>query len=157
MKPWAGKILQLFEKAQAQAQLAGNDGQSMGDIELSKLAKQYLAEQTAQKQTSHAWEWEISTCAVPNDPQYRGQGLITKCVDALTEHLRLRQEQMRATGDPRGGLPIHLWVTALVGSPNPAYWARRGFTNEGGPDKAAVGMWTATKEFEIQTMKRVLP
>lgn len=153
MKPWAGKRVLLFQKVRAQAELSDNNDGSGGNLQIQDLVKQSLADQ---RHAARAWEWEISTCATADGAQYRGKGLMTKCVDALIEHLRFLQKQLRESGDPRGGLPIHLWVTALVGSPNPSYWARRGFVNDGPPDAAPKGMWTSLSAFEIQTMKKEL-
>ena len=151
VKPWKGKVTELYKQAMMSRDASGNT--VVHDLELAKLGKEYLAEL---RRTSPTWDWELSTCASVNEARYRGQGLITRSVDALVERLRGQQERYRAVGDRRGTLPIKLWSTALAGSGNIEYWTRRGFITEGGLDQAPKGMWTSTRDFEIQVLSKIL-
>ena len=150
VKPWKGKTTELYK--QAMMSRGGSGNTTVNDFELAKFGKEYLAES---RHTSSTWDWELSTCASVNEARYRGQGLIIRAVDVLVTRLRSQQEQFRATRDRRGTLPIKLWSTALAGSGNIEYWMRRGFIKEGSPDHAPKGMWTSTRDFEIQVLSKV--
>lgn len=151
VKPWAGKKTELFKKARELSKQG--DSSSINDIDFAALAKQSLAQQ---QQGSKFWDWEVAACASVNDTKYRGQGLMLQCLDKLIENLRIQQAELRARGDPRGAMKIKLWSSALIGSNNPAYWRKRGFVDEGPPDVAPKGLWSSLKDFQIQTLSKVL-
>ncbi|KAK5070576.1 hypothetical protein LTR64_000248 [Lithohypha guttulata] len=152
LKPWGGKKTVLFAKARQLAR-EGNGASSVNDIDLARLSQQELAQQ---EHKSGTWDWEVSACACVNYPRYRRQGLMVQSLDALLDKLTRRHNELKAAGDPRGSLQIKLWSSALVDSDNPQYWLRRGFVDEGEPDLAPAGLWSSVRDFEIQTLSKVL-
>ena len=151
VKPWTTKGVLLF--ARSKAQQANSDGHAINDVELARLTKDLAAEMSYSPLT---WNWEISTCATADTARYRGKGLMMKCVDSLTKGINQRHVELKKSGDPKGDMPIQLWVAARVGSTTPDYWRRRGFVNEGPPDVAPKGMWASTKDFQIQTLRKLI-
>jgi GNAT superfamily N-acetyltransferase len=90
-------------------------------------------------------DWEVALCAADSEPRYRRKGLVSKCVTALVQHLQARTS----------GVPVVLWVSALVNVGSVEYWERRGFIQQGEPDLAAIGTWGSVAPFRIATLKRV--
>jgi hypothetical protein len=90
-------------------------------------------------------DWEVALCAADPDPRYHHQGLVSKCLAALVQHLLTRAD----------GRSVMLWISALLGVGSVEYWQRRGFVMQGEPDIAAVGTWDSVSPFSIATLKRV--
>lgn len=159
LKPWKGKIVDVFQQAQ---QVLDKHGTTQGahsnlplsDLELSKVTSEILGSGIDNR--TGTWNWEVAACASVNDTRYRGQGLMIQCLDALVAKLVAQRSASREAGQPRGDVRIKLWSSALVGSGNIEYWTRRGFVKEGEADVAPKGLWTATRDFKIQTLSKVV-
>lgn len=159
LKPWKGKTVDVFRRAQQELAANGTaqNGASnvpMNDMDLAKVANQI--HDTKDAEHAKTWDWEVAACASVDDPRYRGQGLMIKCLDALVERLVDQRNAFRKLGDPQGDLQVKLWSSALESSGNTEYWMRRGFVKEGEADVAPKGLWSATREIKIQTLSKVV-
>jgi len=158
LKPWKGKTVDLFRRAQLalvkeSPALDVVSETPLSDLELSQVTNKI---QVTDNEYQTSWDWEVSLCASVNDPKYRGQGLMIRCLDALVAKLVAHRNTLVGTKDPRGGLQVKLWSTALDGSGNTEYWMKRGFVKEGELDVAPKGLWSATRVFKIQTLSMIV-
>lgn len=159
LQPWKGKAVDIARSAQEalDAQLEKSQDIKLADVtehEVTQLGHS-LAKDTV-SELSDSWNWEVKLCASSEDLQYRGRGLITRCLDELVARLRSRQITMRSLGDPKGDLPIKLWSTSLEGTGNTEYWLRRGFKRAGEADLAPQGTWTSTRDISISTLWKMV-
>lgn len=143
IKPWKGKTVDLWEAQKAESVAKGvndimADPESTADEHSSKLLERM--------------DWEINACASRKDPRYRGQGLVTRCLDVLVRYLQESRRQAFKESVPE----ISLWITALEGVGNVEYWQRRGFVRQGEPDDAPVGLWGAKRPFKIGTLRKTV-
>lgn len=156
--PFKGKMADLERSAREamNAQMTTNDTKSLNitDQEVHQVGKA-LANETAVQLLGH-WNWEVKLCSSSDEPQYRGRGLMIRCVDALIAQLKSQQASMRDLCDPTGDMPIKLWITSLDGTGNTEYWIRRGFAMVGEADIAPAGMWTSTRDISISTLSKVV-
>lgn len=129
LKPWKGKTIDVWKVQKEKGMLAG------------------IKDVVADDSDAVPRDWEVATCASRNDARYRKQGLISRCLAALIEHLKARRDADRTQ-------PLSLWVTALEGVGNVEYWQRRGFERQGEPDVASADLWGASRSFKIGTLKR---
>lgn len=158
LKPFKGKTVDVFRRAQ-QKQATDHTTQNgvsdapSNDPDLLTVTK---TPNTPIDERTKTWNWEVAACASVNEPRYRGQGLMVRCLDELVDKLVARRDAFKEAQNPRGGLQVKLWSSSLDGSGNTEYWIRRGFIKEGKPDVAPKGVWTSTREFKIQTLSKVV-
>jgi hypothetical protein len=139
IKPWKGRAVDLWELQKAKSALQGTHQTMASD------------QNPATAGATSPNDWEVSVCASRNDPQYRRQGLVMRCLDVLLQQLRASRLQSGVSESP-----ISLWVTALEGVGNVEYWQRRGFVMQGETQTAPAGLWGAYRPFKIGTLKKTV-
>lgn len=89
--------------------------------------------------------WEIK--AVTTKSGWGKMGLVTRCLNALTEGLAVQQRSL--TGE-QGQVALNLWVHA-VEEVNGDYWRRRGWVDVRGFDRP-VGYWGSRFGFRLSVL-----
>ncbi|KIW99901.1 uncharacterized protein Z518_10829 [Rhinocladiella mackenziei CBS 650.93] len=92
------------------------------------------------------YDWEISPAASRNEPPYRRQGLVDRCLTALSNTLLERSS----------GKEVRLWmkvVENLLGE----YWKKKGFEQVGPQWIIPKGKWHKDLEFILIDMCKKIP
>ncbi len=87
-------------------------------------------------------EYEIGPAASRNGSEYRGRGLISRCLQAISSRLLSQVEG-----------PVCLWVK-VVEETYGSYWARRGFVQYGERYVIPVGEWHRSRAYTLVDMKK---
>ncbi|KAK5941189.1 hypothetical protein PMZ80_006466 [Knufia obscura] len=163
IKPWKGRAIDLWRAAQTNPSGSDFDNRAVEEVAVSTSRsdtdsspkKLSLDEhiKPATGITTITQDWEVCICASINDPRYRGQGLVTQCIDVLMQELLKR---IHGTATAAGPTTISLWATALEGVGNVEYWTRRGFVRQGVAEDAPVGLWGAIRPFRVGTLRKVV-
>ncbi|OAP62528.1 hypothetical protein AYL99_04733 [Fonsecaea erecta] len=86
-------------------------------------------------------DWEIGPVASRSLPQYRGRGLIERCLQGLSARLVAQVTEG----------PVRLWVK-VVEEFYAAYWARKGFMQYGESYVIPVGEWHRDRAYKLVNM-----
>jgi hypothetical protein len=86
-------------------------------------------------------DWEIGPAASRSLPEYRGRGLIERCLQGLSARLVARVTEG----------PVRLWVK-VVEEFYAAYWARKGFVQCGASYVIPVGEWHRDRAYTLVDM-----
>jgi hypothetical protein len=86
-------------------------------------------------------DWEIGPAASRSLPEYRGRGLIERCLQGLSARLVARVTEG----------PVRLWVK-VVEELYAAYWARKGFVQCGASYVIPVGEWHRDRAYTLVDM-----
>ena len=87
-------------------------------------------------------DYEIGPAVTLNLPAYRGRGLISRCISALSSRLLSQVEG-----------PVYLWVK-VVEEIYAGYWARRGFEQVGERYVIPVGEWHSKRAYTLVDMRK---
>lgn len=147
IKPWKGRAIDLWKVQKVtEPGMAANLAQLFQGPATDENSAELLKQRN----------WEVCMCASRSGSRYRGQGLVTRCVDAVLQRLQTLRRQASSEGTLYQEEPLRLWVTVLEGVGNVEYWQRRGFERQGGPEDAPAGLWAASGPFKIGTLRKVL-
>ncbi|ETI20613.1 hypothetical protein G647_08651, partial [Cladophialophora carrionii CBS 160.54] len=86
-------------------------------------------------------DWEIGPAASRSLPEYRGRGLVERCLQGLSARLVAQVTEG----------PVRLWVK-VVEELYAAYWARKGFVQCGASYVIPVGEWHHNRAYTLVDM-----
>ncbi|EXJ54524.1 hypothetical protein A1O7_09864 [Cladophialophora yegresii CBS 114405] len=86
-------------------------------------------------------DWEIGPAASRSLPEYRGRGLVERCLQGLSARLLAQVTEG----------PVRLWVK-VVEEFYAAYWARKGFVQCGASYVIPVGQWHRDRAYTLVDM-----
>ncbi|OCT48534.1 hypothetical protein CLCR_04353 [Cladophialophora carrionii] len=86
-------------------------------------------------------DWEIGPAASRSLPEYRGRGLVERCLQGLSARLIAQVNEG----------PVRLWVK-VVEELYAAYWARKGFVQCGASYVIPVGEWHRDRAYTLVDM-----